>query len=699
MAQRIIRSSFLVFIFTALATNALAAETISGTVRAAAGGAALAGIDLDVFDDTGASVTITGGVTDAVGNYTLTLPGPGTFTVRADPSEADGYGAQYYNGVALPSQAQPLVVSSGSALVGINFSLPRGYVLSGTVTTNGVAVPNMDLDVFASTGEFLSAYPAQTLADGTYVIGALPAGTYFVRVDPDISLPEQLLVRTYFDGATDLASATPITVGTSDTTGIDFSLIPGGTIQGLVTDLQTGVPLAGLDLDVYNIFGRVSGAQATTLADGTYTIGALPAGEYRLRVDPTVLQGYARTYYPDSPTESGSLPISVTAGARTLNIDFALVEGGTFSGTVRRAGNGILLANIDLDLFDSSRNLMAGYTATTDASGNYQLGPLAPGTYFVRADPSIAQGFAEQYYDREIDIATATPVSVVGGADHGGVNFALVRAGSITGAVFDEAFTPLAGIDLDIFDSTGARLRKGATSGVDGTYDLSSLAPGTYTLRADPTAAQGFARMYFDGRLTGAMADPVAVVANTATTSVNFTLPLGGSISGTVTDVNGNPYPAIPVIMLQVQGDTVIELDQSATTDALGSFTIAALPAGDYLVAAVPDSLLSPPLYYGDTTDETAASVVPLAAGQSAVAIDIAFPFAWTPMVCGDANHNGEVQATDALIALRAGVSAATCAVALCDVDSSGGINASDALRILTRSVNPSFVLTCPSGA
>ncbi len=54
---------------------------------------------------------------------------------------------------------------------------------------------------------------------------------------------------------------------------------------------------------------------------------------------------------------------------------------------------------------------------------------------------------------------------------------------------------------------------------------------------------------------------------------------------------------------------------------------------------------------------------------------------------CGDANGDGGISATDALIALQAAVGTAPCALAVCDANGDGRLSASDALRILQAAV------------
>lgn len=66
------------------------------------------------------------------------------------------------------------------------------------------------------------------------------------------------------------------------------------------------------------------------------------------------------------------------------------------------------------------------------------------------------------------------------------------------------------------------------------------------------------------------------------------------------------------------------------------------------------------------------------------------------PGICGDANGNGLIQASDALLALKAAVGSAQCALPLCDVNNNGAVQANDALAILRKAVSQPVTLTCP---
>jgi cysteine-rich repeat protein len=64
--------------------------------------------------------------------------------------------------------------------------------------------------------------------------------------------------------------------------------------------------------------------------------------------------------------------------------------------------------------------------------------------------------------------------------------------------------------------------------------------------------------------------------------------------------------------------------------------------------------------------------------------------------LCGDANGNGIVQASDALFALKVAVGSLTCPLTVCDVNNNGAVQASDALAILRAAVGQPVELNCP---
>lgn len=64
--------------------------------------------------------------------------------------------------------------------------------------------------------------------------------------------------------------------------------------------------------------------------------------------------------------------------------------------------------------------------------------------------------------------------------------------------------------------------------------------------------------------------------------------------------------------------------------------------------------------------------------------------------MCGDADTNGTIAATDALIALQTAVGSNSCPGCLCNTNGTGGITATDALVILNSAVGQPVTLACP---
>jgi len=62
---------------------------------------------------------------------------------------------------------------------------------------------------------------------------------------------------------------------------------------------------------------------------------------------------------------------------------------------------------------------------------------------------------------------------------------------------------------------------------------------------------------------------------------------------------------------------------------------------------------------------------------------------------CGDANYSGGITASDALIALQAGIGAAGCPACVCDINGNGSTTATDALAMLQAAVGAPVSLAC----
>jgi len=600
-----------------------AVPTISGQVLNAATSNGIVGIDLDVFDAaTGLPVIVTGADSGTNGTYTITLPAAGSYLVRADPDLASGFIDEFHNNAFLKSQATPLVLGANTALTGINFTLSIGRTISGKVTSGGNNVDGIDMDVFASTGEFISGAVGLSAGGGNYTVGALPPGNYFVRADPDPALG-QLYVETFFGGTPDILLATPITLAGANLTNKDIAMPSGGVIAGTVVSAAGGAPLTDIDFDVYNLAGVRQPFTAASAVDGTYLFGALPAGQYLLRADPTIAQAHGRVYWNAAASLATATPITVNLGATTSNVNFVLPAAGSIAGTITRASNGATLPNIDLDCYDS-QGVRVDITTRSAANGTFAIGPLPVGSYFLRADPAPTDGYLLEYYPNVRELASASAIAVGAGAATANIDFALEAGGWVSGLVRAGA-TPLADIDLDIYDSaTGVRVPRGDKTNPDGTYVVGPLAPGSYKLRCDPLPAQHYAVEYYNAKSRIADADALVVAPGTGTAGIDFQLDAGASIAGIVRRAANNA-PVANIDVDVFDATTGVRFDQSAKTAVDGTFTIGPLAAGQYkLRADVPAGIPYLDRYWPDAA--SLATATPIAVGADVSGIVLLLP-------------------------------------------------------------------------
>ena len=400
--------------------------------------------------------------------------------------------------------------------------------------------------------------------------------------------------------------------------GVGLLLLAGpasaGGIAGLVTSTQTGLPLEGIDIDLFDGSFNSIATNAVTDVDGTFLISPLNAGNYYVRIDPNVSQGYVDEYYPGVFLKSEAAPVAVPASG-TVPLTFQLDLGARISGVVRDGSN-LPVANVDLDVYTTTGEFIPSVNAATDAAGSYLLGAFPPGSYVVRTDPDLTMFLVGEYFDDQIDRGLANPVTVLGTGTAVGIDFVLASGGTISGTVSDLMGVPLAGIDIDIFDSLGVFYSAvDAATDALGFYEIGALPPGTYYMQADASALDGHVDTYFGNTTDFALATPVTVNAGAIFSGVDVQMPLGGTISGLVTGVtNGLPIDNIRVSVFDDLGSILTWA--GASTDASGAYRVGALPPGSYYVRAAGDPSQDLAFeYWPNATFRANATLVAVVAG------------------------------------------------------------------------------------
>ena len=252
-----------------------------------------------------------------------------------------------------------------------------GYHIKGTVTGSG-GTPLANIYVEADSSVYQDY--AWTASNGTYSV-VVPAGSYTMWFSDSSG--------TYLDGYYSSggftvveSSATPVTIGSSDATGINVQMGTGYHIKGTVTG-SGGTPLANIyvEADSSTYDGSV-----TTHGDGTYSV-VVPAGSYTVWFsDPigTYLDGY---YSSGGFTiaESSATPVTIgSSDATGINVQMtptALALSGFPSPAVAGMSH-----NITVTALDAYGNTAAGYTGTVHFTSSDAKAKLPANYKFTAAD-------------------------------------------------------------------------------------------------------------------------------------------------------------------------------------------------------------------------------------------------------------------------------------------------------------------------
>ena len=145
-----------------------------------------------------------------------------------------------------------------------------------------------------------------------------------------------------------------------------------------------------------------------------------------------------------------------------------------------------------------------------------------------------------EYYNNTYDYNAAMPVDVSVGLETSGIDFALELGGSISGEVTrDSDDQAVSGIQVLVWDySTGTGFGSYQTL-TDGTYTITGLPAGDYRLMVIASGTE-YAGEYYDNVTDSNTATQVPVTAGSDTGGIDFSLGLGGSISGIVRGPDGS---------------------------------------------------------------------------------------------------------------------------------------------------------------
>jgi len=337
----------------------------------------------------------------------------------------------------------------------------------------------------------------------------------------------------------------PVTGG-STTSGQNIVMPVSGGISGKVTDAKTSAAISSAEVLAQSASG-VGGyiGEGFTDSKGNYQmITDLATGQYNLTI-------FDLAGYMDQTKDL----VSVTQGAMTSGVNFAMTESGSITGTVTDSVSHAVQSDVSVYAKNSKGSTVA--YATTNSSGVYDLNTnLATDTY------SVGVVYPTGHMPK-----TVSGIAVTIGAQTV-QNIAIDPSGIITGQVTGSGGKGLAGADVDAI-SNDLVYSWSATTDSSGNYQINTdLGTDTYTVTA------------YYGSASNAVSS-VSVTAGSTTPNINIALTVApkGSITGTVTSTKGGG-----VIGVQVDAVGSGSNGGSDFTDSSGNFNITGLPADSYNV-------------------------------------------------------------------------------------------------------------------
>jgi hypothetical protein len=333
---------------------------------------------------------------------------------------------------------------------------------------------------------------------------------------------------------------------------------PTGTavIRGRVVSADTGAAVRRAQVRATSSVSRDNRIVSTD-SQGNFEFRDLPAGRWDVSASKA---GFVTMRFGQRrPFEAGR-PLEVADAQVVEKVTLALPKGAAITGRiVDEFGDPVASARVQAlryQLVQGTRRLQpVGVNAQTDDTGAFRLYGLMPGEYYVSAtlrafpfdETDDTTGYAPTYYPGTGSVTEAQRVSLAVG-EEASISFGLmaVRTARVSGLVLNSQGGALAGgiIALIAADSGGPmQIAFGGNNRIrqDGSFTLTNVAPGTYTLMATNAGPGGG----FGGRGGGPAADPELgtmplTIANEDVTGITLVTGVGASLSGSVVAAQGS---------------------------------------------------------------------------------------------------------------------------------------------------------------
>ena len=341
--------------------------------------------------------------TDGNGAYEIKDLAAGRYQLNA----SKGSFVQLQYGQLRPFEpGKPLEVANGQTVEKVDFSLPRGGIITGRILDE-FGEPTSDVQVLAMRYQYIqgrrqlspAGRPAMTNDIGEYRVFALPPGQYFLSatlrsLNPlDAASDDRSgYAPTYYPSGASIAEAQRLTIGVGQAlSDINLALSPTrlARITGSAVD-SDGKPLAGATVIMIQIAGAAAMAVAggQVRPDGSFSVANVSPGDYTVR---------AISNTGGLLSQAGELvqAMVTVAGEDIADLKLTGVKSSTATGRVilpQGPTSGPSVASLQLLALSSTPDLLnVPSTARVSDDSTFEM-KVQPGNHLIRMNPTA--GFA-----------------------------------------------------------------------------------------------------------------------------------------------------------------------------------------------------------------------------------------------------------------------------------------------------------------